>query len=74
MFQKCISWSKSKKNAAKTLQQNQTDLISLQCFRSIFLLQKLNLLQCLMGGPSAASYIYAQRSVWIRNATRGPLA
>ena len=30
------------KNASKTLQQNQTGLILLQCFCSIFLLEKLN--------------------------------
>ena len=41
---------KKQKNAAKTLQQNQTDLI---------------LLQCLMGGPPAASYIHAQRSTFL---------
>ena len=40
---------KKKKDTAKTMQQNQTDMILLQCFCSIFLLQKLNLLQCLMG-------------------------
>ena len=47
---------KKQKNAAKTLQQNQSDLILLQCFYSIFLLQKLNLLQCL---------ICAQRSIFL---------
>ena len=62
---------KKHKNAAKTLRQNQTELILLQCFCSIFLLEKLTLLQCLMGGPRAVSYIYAQRSVWITNSTRG---
>ena len=52
-------------NAAKTLQQNQTDLTLLQCFCSIFLPQKLKLLQCLIGGPRAASYIHAQRSTFL---------
>ena len=40
-------------------------LILLQCFRCIFLLQKLNFLQCLMGGPRAAFYIHAQRSTFL---------
>ena len=29
------------------------------------MLQKLNLLQCLMGGPRVASYIHAQRSIFL---------
>ena len=51
---------KKQKNAAMTLQQNQTDLILLQCFCSIFLPQKLNLLQCLMGGQR--QYLISMRS------------
>ena len=43
MFQKCIFWSKSKENAAKTLKQYETDLILLQC----------------LGGPRAASYVHS---------------
>ena len=68
------------KNASKTLQQNQTGLILLQCFCSIFLLEKLNLLQCLMRKPRAASYIHGQLSaalfccVWMENAARGTWA
>ena len=65
------------KNASKTLQQNQTGLILLQCFCSIFLLEKLNLLHCLMRKPRAASYIHGQLStalfccVWMENVARG---
>ena len=72
MFQKCILRSKSK----KTLQQNKTDLILLRCICSIFLLEKLDLLQCLMGGPRIASYILRSAAifycVWIKNAASGP--
>ena len=56
---------KKKRNAAKILQQNPTDLILLQCCYRTFLLQKLNFLQCLMGGPSAGSYIHAQHSTCV---------
>ena len=38
---------------------------TLQCFCSILLLQKLNLLQCLIGGPRVASYIHAQRRTFL---------
>ena len=61
------------KNASKTLQR----LILLQCFCSIFLLEKLNLLHCLMRKPRAASYIHGQLStalfccVWMENVARG---
>ena len=56
---------KKQKKCCKTLQQSQTQLILLQCFGSIFLPQKLNLLQCLMGGPRAAFYIRAQRRTFL---------
>ena len=67
---------KKQKNTAKTLQQNKTDLILLRCICSIFLLEKLALLQCLMGGPRIASYILRSAAlfycVWMKNAASGP--
>ena len=64
MSQKCILWSKSKK-CWKTLQQNKTDLILLQCFCSICLPPKSNFQRCLMGGSRVASYIHAQCSTFL---------
>ena len=62
---------KKQKNAAKTLQQNQTNLILLQYFCSIFLLQKLKLLQQWVGH---VQHLISMRSaarfccVWMKNA------
>ena len=52
---KSLFYGQKAKNWCKTL----------QCFCSILLLQKLNLLQCLIGGPRVASYIHAQRRTFL---------
>ena len=48
---KSVFYGQKAKNAAKRLQH--------------FLLQKLNLLQCLIGGPRLTSYIHVQRSTFL---------
>ena len=62
---KSVFYGQKVKNAAKTPQENQIDFTLLQCFCSIFLLSKLNLLQCLMGGPRGSSDIHAQHSTFL---------
>ena len=62
---KNVFYGQKAKNAGKTLQQNKTDLILLQCFCSICLPPKSNFQRCLMGGSRVASYIHAQRSTFL---------